>query len=170
MKPVDAGRPTAIRPGGADDADQICAIYNHYVATTVISFEEEPIAAAEMKRRIADVASQFPWLVWDEDDEIHGYAYATRWKERSAYRFSVETTIYLAADRHGGGIGTALYAALLAELRSRGVHCVIGGIALPNDASVALHEKLGFRKIAHFEQVGWKLGRWVDVGYWQLLF
>jgi phosphinothricin acetyltransferase len=169
MNRSDAGRRTEIRPAVAGDAQQICAIYNHYVVTTVVSFEEQPVAAEEMARRIAEVGAHYPWLVWDEDETICGYAYATRWKERAAYRFSVETTIYLAPDRQRRGIGAALYDALLTELRSRGVHCAFGGIALPNDASVALHEKLGFKKIAHLEQVGWKLGRWVDVGYWQLL-
>src|SRR5690606_39143142 len=98
-----------------------------------------------------------------------GYAYAARWKGRCAYRYSVESTIYLDLGARRGGIGTVLYAALLERLRSRGYHAVIGGIALPNDASVRLHEQLGFRKVAHFPEVGFKLGRWVDVGYWQII-
>jgi L-amino acid N-acyltransferase YncA len=161
--------PEFIRRAVDDDARAICAIYNHYVAATVVTFEERPVAADEMARRISDVAAEYPWLVWQEDEKTLAYAYATRWKARSAYRFAVETTIYVAHDRQRRGIGAALYAALLSDLRARGLHCAVGGIALPNDASVALHEKLGFKKIAHFEQVGWKLGRWVDVGYWELL-
>jgi phosphinothricin acetyltransferase len=107
--------------------------------------------------------------VWEEDGAIAGYAYATEWKERSAYRFSVESTVYVAPGLAGRGIGTRLYEALLAELQRRKVHCVIGGISLPNDASVALHERLGFVKIGHFKEVGWKFDRWVDVGYWELV-
>ena len=157
-----------IRGGTTDDATAIAEIYNHYVRETVVTFEETQVSAAEMAQRIADVGACFPWLVWD-DEGVVGYAYASAWKTRSAYRFSVETTIYLAPGHDGRGIGSQLYRALLAELKTRSVHTVIGGVALPNPASIALHEKLGFRKIAHFAEVGWKLGRWVDVGYWQLI-
>jgi phosphinothricin acetyltransferase len=157
-----------IRVCTAADAASIAEIYNHYVRETVVTFEETPVGADEMARRIADVGARFPWLVWD-DGGVVGYAYASAWKTRSAYRFAVETTIYLATGHEGRGIGSKLYRALLAELKPRGFHTVIGGIALPNPASVALHEKLGFKKIAHFAEVGWKQGRWVDVAYWQLL-
>jgi L-amino acid N-acyltransferase YncA len=159
---------TAVRACTTADAKAIAEIYNHYVRETVVTFEETPVSAAEMAQRIAEVGARFPWLVWD-DEGVVGYAYASAWKARSAYRFAVETTIYLAAGRDGRGIGSKLYAALLAELKTRGFHSVIGGVALPNPASVALHEKLGYRKIAHFAEVGWKLGRWVDVAYWQLI-
>jgi len=98
-----------------------------------------------------------------------GYCYASKWKGRCAYRYSVESTVYLSPDATGKGIGSKLYGTLLAELRQRQFHTVIGGIALPNPASVALHEKLGFEKVAQFRQVGNKFGRWIDVGYWQLL-
>ena len=98
-----------------------------------------------------------------------GYAYASKWKGRCAYRFAVETTVYLDAPAHGRGLGRRLYERLLAALRESGMHVAIGGIALPNPASIALHEKLGFRKVGQFEEVGFKLGRWVDVGYWQVM-
>ncbi|HEX7081633.1 MAG TPA: arsinothricin resistance N-acetyltransferase ArsN1 family B [Gammaproteobacteria bacterium] len=157
------------RPATPDDAPQICAIYNHYVVSTVVTFEEEPVAAADMAARISRVSETFPWLVAERDGSIEGYAYASQWHTRCAYRLSVESTIYLRPDCGGRGLGSALYRALIDELRSRGLHCVIGGIALPNPASVRLHEKLGFEKVAHFREVGFKLGRWIDVGYWKLI-
>ena len=158
-----------IRPALPDDAPQICGIYNHYVEETVITFEEQTVSGAEMSRRIVDTTTTFPWLVTEIDGSIAGYAYATAWKSRSAYRFAVETAIYLKPDLTGRGVGHELYAALIADLRERHLHSVIGGIALPNDASIALHEKLGFRKIGIFPEVGWKLSAWVDVGYWELV-
>ncbi|MBD8532716.1 MULTISPECIES: arsinothricin resistance N-acetyltransferase ArsN1 family B [unclassified Massilia] len=158
-----------IRPATAADAASICVIYNHYIATTTISFEEEPVTAADMARRIADVAaSNLPYLVMLDGEKLIGYAYATKWRVRAAYRHSVESSIYLDPAYAGKGAGTMLYEALLTELRQRGLHLVIAGIAQPNDASVRLHERLGFRKVAHFSEVGMKFGRWIDVGYWQL--
>ena len=151
------------------DAAQLCEIYNHYVRETVVTFEESPVDVAEMAHRVAEVTKQLPWLVWDIDGAICGYAYAAPWKARAAYRYSVESSIYLAPHATGRGYGSKLYTALIAELRQRGLHSVVGGAALPNPASVSLHEKLGFRKIAEFSQVGFKFGRWVDVAYWQLI-
>ena len=151
-----------------EDADEICEIYNHFVQYTTITFEEQLITPEEMHKRIVEIAPALPWLVWMDQGQLQGFCYVGKWKGRSAYRYSVESTIYL---RHGStrrGIGTQLYGALLDDVRQKGLHVVIGGIALPNQASVALHEKLGFRKVAHFEQVGWKFNKWIDVGYWQL--
>ena len=157
-----------IRPATTRDAEAVARIYNHYIANTTITFEEQAITSPQMAERIGKVASaSLPWLVAERDDRVDGYAYATPWKERSAYRFSVEITVYLAPEAVGRGIGSALYEALFAELDKRGVHAAIGGIALPNPASVALHEKLGMKQVAHFEQVGFKFGQWLDVGYWQ---
>ena len=158
-----------VRPATSADADRICAIYNHYIATTTISFEEAPVTAADMAQRIADVAAaNLPWLVMLEGDTLIGYAYATKWRVRAAYRFAVESSVYLDPAHAGKGAGTMLYQALLDELRQRELHLAIGGIAQPNEASVRLHERLGFKKVAHFEEVGLKFGRWIDVGYWQL--
>lgn len=157
----------SIRPCLPADASRICEIYNHYVRETVVTFEEVPVADDDMARRIAEVTERFPWFVSERDGVVVGYAYAARWHARSAYRFSVESTIYLDPDAGGRGIGSELYSALLAELSRRKVHCVIGGIALPNPSSVALHEKLGFRKVGQLDEIGWKFGEWVDVGYWQ---
>lgn len=158
-----------LRDAIPDDADAIVAIYNHFIDHTVISFEEETVCAAAMRQRIADVRdSGLPWLVALVDGRVAGYAYATKWRVRAAYRFSVESSVYLAPGCAGQGLGAALYAQLIARLRDAGVHLVIGGIALPNPASVALHEKMGYKKVAHFAEVGRKFGRWIDVGYWQL--
>lgn len=158
-----------IRPARPEDAAGIAAIYNRHVEETVVTFEETPVGVPQMAGRIAEVTQQFPWLTYEENGAVLGYAYATRWKERSAYRFCVETTIYLAPEAIGRGIGTRLYRVLIDELRGRGIHSAIGGIALPNPASVALHEKVGFEPIGTFKEVGWKFGRWVDVGYWELI-
>jgi L-amino acid N-acyltransferase YncA len=158
-----------IRAATPADAEALVRIYNHYVRETVVTFEEEPVSVADMAGRIAEVASaSLPWLLAEREGEVVGYARATKWKPRSAYRHSVETTIYLSARHVGAGVGTLLYQRLLADLKSHGLHLAIGGVALPNAASVALHEKLGFRKVAHFNEVGFKFGRWIDVAYWQL--
>ncbi|HEU5136858.1 MAG TPA: arsinothricin resistance N-acetyltransferase ArsN1 family B [Steroidobacteraceae bacterium] len=159
-----------IRPASASDADAIARIYNHYIQNTVITFEEEPVSAQEMGSRIAETHSlSLPWLVAEVDDTIIGYAYARKWRPRSAYRYSAETTIYLERGHEGRGIGKTLYSALLPLLRQRGIHVAIGGVALPNAASIALHEKLGFERVATFRQVGFKHDKWVDVAYWQLV-
>lgn len=157
-----------LRCASPADAAPICAIYHPYVANTAITFEEEAVTAPDMAQRIADVhAAGLPWLVLEVDGKLAGYAYATKWRVRPAYRHSVESTIYLDAAFTGRGLGRVLYGALLDELGKRGLHLVIGGIALPNDSSVGLHEALGFRKAAHFTEVGLKFGRWIDVGYWE---
>ena len=152
------------------DVPQICDIYNYYIENTIISFEEKSVSQNEMEKRIAEITSVFPFYVYAENDGILGYAYATKWKGRSAYRFSAESAIYLRNGEQGQGIGRQLYTTLLDELKHRQIHTVIGGIALPNENSRMLHEKLGFNKAAHFYQVGYKLDEWIDVGYWQLVF
>lgn len=155
----------------ARDAPSIAAIYNHYVTTTIITFEEEPVGDDEFAQRIAKVLGErLPYLVLEQDERILGYAYATKWQVRSAYRFSVETTVYLDPAETGRGYGTRMYRQLFPLLAERRIHAAVAGIALPNDSSVALHEKLGMRKVAHFEEVGFKFDRWIDVGYWQCTF
>ena len=156
-----------IRQATAEDAEAIVRIYNHYIENTTITFEEKAVSADEMRGRIADVTISLPWLVCEIDGAVAGYAYATKWRARSAYRYSAETTVYLDSAQVGKGLGTKLYEALLTELKAKSMHVIIAGIALPNAASVALHEKMSYQKVAHFEQVGWKFGKWIDVGYWQ---
>ena len=158
-----------IRSATTGDAARICEIYNHYVLQTAVTFEEEAIAPEEMARRIAEVVPRLPWLVWEVDGRVLGYCYAKPWRQRAAYRYSVECTVYVANHAIGRGIGSALYRQLIAELRERGLHAAIGGILVPNEASVALHERFGFEKVAHFREVGWNFGEWRDVGYWELV-
>lgn len=151
-------------------AKDICGIYNHYITQTVITFEEEELSEAEMTQRILAVTKKLPWIVFIENNHVVGYAYASEWKSRCAYKFSVETTVYVHPDYICRGIGRALYQELISRLKQSNLHAAIGGIALPNDASIALHEKFGFEKIGQFKEVGFKFGKWVDVGYWELIF
>jgi len=158
-----------IREADEKDCRAIADIYNHYIRNTVITFEETEIDNTEIRSRINKVnTSGLYWLVAEADRQISGYAYATQWRDRSAYRNSVEVTVYLDSDSIGRGYGTALYTRLLELLTRKGLRVAIGCIALPNEASVKLHEKLGFSKVGHLEEVGRKFGRWIDVGYWQV--
>jgi phosphinothricin acetyltransferase len=157
-----------IRPANPSDAAAICRIYNPFVTESTVTFEENAVTDEEMQKRIADVSTALPWLVLEEAGVVVAYAYATRWRVRSAYRFSVESTVYVDSGSHRRGFGRRLYLELIRQLRALGLHRVLGGIALPNPCSVGLHESLGFRKIAHFDEVGFKFGRWIDVGYWEL--
>lgn len=158
-----------IRDVTLEDAQAICDIYNYYISDTVITFEELVINSAEIAKRIRAVQqANLPWFVFESSSgEILGYAYATKWRERFSYRFSVEITVYLCPKQAGKGLGTQLYKALFASLKSKDIHSVIGGITLPNEASVAIHEKFGMSKVAHFKEVGYKFDQWLDVGYWQ---
>jgi phosphinothricin acetyltransferase len=161
-------REIVIRPATAADAGAVADVYNHYVRETWVTFEEEEVPASEMARRIEEVGSaSLPWLIAEREARIVGYAYAGRWHKRSAYRFSVEITVYVGVGHERSGVGSRLYDRLIPMLRARGVRAVMAGIALPNEPSVALHERFGFSKVAHFKDVGFKLDRWIDVGYWQ---
>lgn len=159
-----------IRNATPKDASAICAIYNHYVLNTIVTFEETPVSLEEMRQRMQSTLEKWPWIVYEQDGQIMGYAYATAWKLRSAYKQTLESTVYLASNVGGKGIGTTLYQELLDRLRVLNMHAVIGGISLPNAASVALHEKLGFKKVGQLKEVGNKFNQWIDVGYWELLF
>jgi L-amino acid N-acyltransferase YncA len=157
-----------IRSVSVADADAIARIYNHYVAHTIVTFEESPVAVEEMSRRIGlTLAASCPWFVADEGGSVQGYAYAAPWKSRVGYRFTMESTVYLDPAATGRGLGALLYEPIFDAIRARGAHAVVGGIALPNDASVRLHERFGMTKVAHFPEVGFKFGSWIDVGYWQ---
>jgi phosphinothricin acetyltransferase len=168
MQPAtDSG--VIVRPAIPGDAGPIADIYNHYVKTSIFTFEEADVTVPEMANRIAETQSTpLPWLTAVSGDRIAGYAYAGKWRVRTAYRFSTEASVYVHPGLERTGVGSALYRELLAALRSQGVHAVMGGIALPNDASIRLHERFGFRKVAHFREVGFKFDQWIDVAYWQL--
>jgi L-amino acid N-acyltransferase YncA len=159
-----------IRDATPEDAPALVNIYNHYVVHTPLTFEMIPISKSDMLDRIETItAAELPWLVFESKGQIHGYAYASPWKSRGAYQNTLESTIYLTPDSCAHGIGTYLYGTMLEHLASSDKHAVIAGIALPNPASIALHERLGFEKVAHFKQVGFKFEKWIDVGYWELL-
>jgi L-amino acid N-acyltransferase YncA len=157
-----------IRRATADDAAAIASIYAPYVAGTVVSFETEPPGEAEMARRIAEGGDLYPWLLaCDSDGAAIGYAYACAFRARPAYRFTVETTVYLADGMSGRGTGTLLYRALLPLLEGQGFAQAIAAITLPNEASVRLHESVGFRQVGTYEKVGFKFREWRSVGLWQ---
>jgi phosphinothricin acetyltransferase len=165
----DAG--LVVRPAGAADAAAVAAVYNHYVRETTVTFEEEEVSPSEIARRIREVeAASLPWLVAERGTRLVGYAYAGKWHSRSAYRFSAEITVYVDPGHARTGVGSGLYDRLLPMLEARGIRAIMAGIALPNEPSVALHERFGLSKVAHFAEVGFKFDRWIDVGYWQRLF
>lgn len=168
--PTFTSEGVTVRSASEADAAAVARIYNYYIQNTVITFEEQPVSVQAMATRVSEVQDQsLPWLVAEVRNDVVGFAFAQKWKPRSAYRHSVETTIYLEPGLEGRGVGTTLYSALLPILRDRGIRVAIGGAALPNEASVALHEKLGFERVATFRQIGFKHGRWIDVAYWQLV-
>ena len=159
---------TAIRVARASDAKAVQAIYSPYVTDTAISFELEPPSAEEMGRRMSTILERYPWLVYELDGRIAGYAYACAHRERAAYVWSADSAVYIASDAHRRGIGRALYRRLAAILDLQGVHTVHGGVTLPNQGSVGLHEACGFRHVGVYREVGYKLGAWHDVGWWAL--
>jgi L-amino acid N-acyltransferase YncA len=156
-----------IRVAGLDDARQIAAVYAPIVHDTPISFEVTPPDAAEMRQRIADTTRRWPWLVAERDGGVTGYAYAAPHHTRAAYAWSADVSVYVAGDAQRAGHARALYTALLRLLTAQGYTSASAGIALPNGASVGLHEALGFVPIGVFRGVGYKLGQWWDVGWWQ---
>jgi phosphinothricin acetyltransferase len=157
-----------IRLARPADAGPIAEIYRPAVAESAISFEGEPPSAEEMRRRMAAIQAYAPWLVVEHRGEVLGYAYGSRHRDRVAYQWSVDVTVYIRSDCHRRGLGRALYLPLLALLRLQHFHAAHAGITLPNAGSVGLHEALGFRLVGVYPAVGYKCGRWHDVGWWQL--
>ncbi|MFL0804252.1 MAG: GNAT family N-acetyltransferase [Agarilytica sp.] len=158
-----------IREATERDAAKVSEIYNHYIQNTVITFEESLITESEFVERIRRVqAAGYSWLVAVENEEIVGYAYSSKWNERTAYRNTAEVSVYLSHTATSAGWGTRLYEVLFSTLQEKGIHSVIAGVSLPNSSSVAIHEKFGMEKVAHFKEVGFKFGKWLDVGYWQV--
>lgn len=157
-----------IRPAREDDFAAIAAITNFYIATTAIHFAYEPVAAEELAATWRAHGERFPWLVVEDGGATVGYAKAGTWRERAAYAWTCELGLYLADGARGRGLGTALYRALIAEVARRGFRTAIAGIALPNDASVALHARLGFQPVGVVREAGFKHGRWHDVAFYQL--
>ena len=156
------------RSASEGDADAIAEIYAPYVRDTAISFETEPPPAAIIAQRITKTVETHPWLVADQGGQVVGYAYAGKHRDRPAYRWTVDTTIYVDTAVHRRGIGRALYRVLLEILRRQGFRSAFAEIVLPNPGSVHLHESAGFKPIGIHKDIGFKLGRWHDIGYWRI--
>jgi L-amino acid N-acyltransferase YncA len=158
-----------VRHAEADrDAAACSEIYAPFVLDTAISFEEQPPEADEMRRRIEETTTCYPWLVAEDDGRVAGFAYASQHRQRAAYRWAVDVAIYVEAAQQRHGIGRALYEALFELLAAQGFRIACAGIALPNPASIALHERLGFQPVGVYRRIGFKAGAWYDVGWWQL--
>lgn len=167
-----ASGPITIRAATADDAAVIAAIYAPYVLSGTVSFENEAPDARQMRTRMAASDGFYPWLVAASGNDGDGsgvlaYAYATRFRDRPAYRYVVETSVYVAGAVQGRGVGRLLYEALIDTLRAQGFTQAIGVVSLPNDNSITLHEAVGFRRAGVYREIGYKQGRWIDVGFWQ---
>lgn len=157
-----------VRAARPSDAEQILTIYAPFVANSHVSFEETVPLEAEMRDRIEHYSQSHAWLVAEEESNILGYAYGCPHRARPAYRWSAEVAIYVKADSRGRGVGKTLYRALFERLRERGYHSLFAGIALPNDASIALHCSVGFEPVGVFRRIGYKNGAWRDTSWWQL--
>ena len=155
-----------IREAQVSDAKTISEIYNYYIVNTIITFETEPITPDEIVHRIEKYKQVGDYLVFEENGVVIGYAYVSMFRDRKAYENSVESTIYLKDEYGGKGIGFELYSELLARVSTK-YHVIVAGISLPNEASVRLHEKCGFKKVGQFPEVGRKFDQWIDVGFWQ---
>jgi phosphinothricin acetyltransferase len=157
-----------IRNISKNDFNEVTEIYNYYISNTIVSFEQEEISVNEMTGRIDKVtAIAFPWIVAEVDNKIIGYAYASPWHIRSAYKHTAEITVYLSHQHISNGWGTKLYKTLFDELDKMPIHVVIAGVALPNPTSMALHEKFDMVEVAHFKKIGFKFNNWIDVVYLQ---
>jgi len=152
-----------------DDFPSITRMYNYYVEHTIVTFDEEPLTCEAMRQKAGVIQRNYPyWVLEDDGGTVVGYGYGSQFRAKPAYRFTVETSIYFETSATGKGYGSALYTALLADLRDRGFKTALGVLGLPNEASAGLHEKMGFVKTGHLHNAGWKFGRWVDTGYWHL--
>jgi phosphinothricin acetyltransferase len=158
--------PPAIRLATLDDAEPVQAIYAPYCHTP-ISFESEPPSVADIRGRLAKVLAHFPWLIYEDDGEVLGYAYATPHRERAAYRWSVDTSVYVGQGRQRRGLGRALYTSLLAVLPLQGFINAYAGVTLPNPGSIGLHEAMGFQPVGVYRNVGFKCGSWHDVAWFE---
>ena len=159
-----------IRRVKLSDAQSIVDIYNYYVLNTAITFDIEASSLEAFQDKITSVIAEYPFIVYEENNEILGYAYGSKFRPKPAYNNTVESTIYVKKGEHGKQIGTRLYKELLSLLKKDNYHVVLGVLTLPNETSVKLHEKLGFKQVAHLKEAGLKFGAWQDVGFWQLIF
>ena len=152
------------------DTQQILDIYNYYIVNTVVTFDLEPVSLESFQEKINTIKADYPFIVYEKNNEILGYAYGSRFRPRPAYNHTVESTVYVKQGQHGKQIGTKLYKELLHLLQQENFHIVLGVLTLPNEASVKLHEKFGFKQVAHLKEVGFKFRKWQDIGFYQLTF
>jgi phosphinothricin acetyltransferase len=151
------------------DANEICKIYNHYIANTCVTFEEKLVSSSIINMRIDSVVEKYPWIVYEIDGKVVGYAYACEFRSRSAFRRSAEISIYVSPRHIKQGVGACLCKELLRRIRDLDIHCVVSLIALPNDASIKLHEKFGFEKTGSLNEIGFKFNKYITLEYWQLI-
>ncbi|MFI1772191.1 GNAT family N-acetyltransferase [Thalassobellus citreus] len=159
-----------IRKVHIDDAQELLNIYNYYVLNTVVTFDLEVSKLNSFTKKIIDIKTDFPFIVYEEAGEILGYAYGSKFRPRPAYNYTVETTVYVKHGAHGKQIGTKLYKELLKQLKQSHFHTALGVLTVPNEPSIKLHEKFGFNQVAHLKEAGLKFGKWHDIGFWQLKF
>lgn len=157
-----------IRQISATDVAKILPIYNFHVENTIVTFDLIPLSVQQYAEKVLRIAKEYPFLVFEDNNEIVGYAYASTWRPKPAYKQTVESTVYVKNNTQGKQIGTKLYTELLKQLKEKNYKVVIGGISLPNETSIKFHEKFGFEKVGHFSKVGKKFDQWVDVAFWQL--
>ena len=157
-----------IRKVNLKDATQIMNIYNYYVDHSIVTFDTEHAPLDEIHNKVQATMNLYPWIVYEVDGEILGYAYGSEWKAKDGYKHSAETTVYLKNGSIKKGLGTLLDQELINQLRELNFHALMGCITLPNEASIRLHEKFGFEKVGHFKEVGYKFDHWIDAGYWEL--
>jgi phosphinothricin acetyltransferase len=159
-----------IRKATSDDVLAICTIYNYYIEHTAITFETTPVSESEMRQRMDEVfESGYSFCIGEAEGKIIGYYYTHRWKNRSAYTPTVEESIYLAKDETGKGYGSRMFRHLLTQIDRKVIHVVIACISIPNESSVRLHEKFGFRQVSYMKEIGRKFNQWQDIGHWQLI-
>ncbi len=159
-----------IRPFHIKDTKALLDIYNYYVLNTIVTFDIEPLSLETFTKKLTHINAKYPFIVFEVNDDVIGYAYGSKWRPKPAYNRTVESTVYVKYGEHGKQIGSKLYTELLSLLKQENYHVVLGGLTLPNEASVKLHEKFGFKQVAHFKAVGRKFEKWLDVGFWQLNF
>ncbi|MCL6294701.1 GNAT family N-acetyltransferase [Jejuia spongiicola] len=159
-----------IRPFDIKDIKVLLDIYNYYVLNTIVTFDIKALSLEIFTEKVNYINAKYPFIVFEENGNILGYAYGSKWRPKPAYNHTVESTVYVKHGEHGKQIGSKLYAELLSLLKQENYHVVLGGLTLPNEASVKLHEKFGFKQVAHFKEVGKKFDKWLDVGFWQLNF
>jgi len=157
-----------IRKASLADASALLEIYNYYVIHTTVTFDEEAVPLSAFTKKIDDILKAYPFFVFEENNEILGFTYASKFRPKPAYNYTVESTVYVKHGVHGKKIGTQLYATLIAALKEQKFKSVLGVLTIPNPASIKLHEKFGFTQVAHLKEVGFKFDTWLDVGIFQL--